>query len=554
MKPVLYFLIIISIIIPSLVFGDGVTAIRVYFDTPDIRQACYDLNLRPLTEDIGIYGDFIVSDKDIDFLESMQARYEILPEHLLPVITEIAIDSIYHTYEETVFELFAYASYYPTIARVESIGVSQQEQRTIYAFKISDNVQVDEDEPVVYFDGTHHACEVMGLEICMALIDTLLENYGLDSNITYLVDSTEIWIVPLVNPDGHSAVIDSISLFWRKNGRDLNGNDTLYEYECNDWWTCYTEGVDLNRNYDWYWEYGGSPNPWSYYYRGESPGSEAENQGLTSLLERIKPLLSLSYHSYGEVIYCPWLLMGNYAPDHAALYNIAQELASSIMRENGHETYGVSFAQGKSGMASNWQYGHLGSFCYLPETVKYPDFIIPPDRYFNVIRENLNGCFYLLERAHGTQLTGIVSSPETGQPVQAEIRILEVYSDILDPRISNNTYGRYRWLLLPGTYTLQVLSEDFIDVTFSDINVRDNGITVFDVDLYTYVVGDVNGDRELNGNDVTFLIIYFKGFGSPPEPLLAGDANGNCRLTGSDVSYLVAYFKGGPPPIYGDCW
>jgi carboxypeptidase T len=553
-KLAFYFLVIISVFLPARSFGDEVITVRVYFDTPEIRQACYELNLKPLAENFGYYGDFIVSDDEIKLLQSTKARFEILSEKFLPVITEIAIDSIYHTYEETVSELFAYASYYPAIAYVESIGISQQEQKAIYAFKISDNVYIDEDEPVVYFDGTHHACEVMGLEICMALIDTLLENYGLDSNIIYIIDNTEIWLVPLVNPDGHSAVIDSISLFWRKNGRDLNGNDTLYEYECNDWWTCYTEGIDLNRNYDWYWEYGGSSEPWSYYYRGESPGSEAENQALTSLLERIKPLLSLSYHSYGEVIYFPWLWMGNYAPDHDAIYSIAQGLASSIMKENGQDTYGVSFADGRSGMASNWQYGHLGSFCYMPETVKYPDFIIPPERYRNVVSENLNGCFYFLQRAHGPQLTGIVSSPETSQPVRAEIRIVEIYSDILDPRFSDTAYGRYNWLLLPGIYTLQVLSEDFIDVTFSDITVRDSNTTVFDVYLYTYVVGDANGDGEVNGSDVTFLVMYFKGFGSPPEPLLAGDANGNCHLTGSDVTYLVAYFKGGPPPIYGDCW
>ena len=124
---------------------------------------------------------------------------------------EPKLDPEYHTYQEMLDELSALEAAHPQIAMIESIGVSTQEGRGIWAFKISDNVGQNEDEPAIMYNGVHHACEVLGLEICMRLINDLLSDYGADPDVTYWVDNTEIWFVPMVNPDGHSAVMDSIS-------------------------------------------------------------------------------------------------------------------------------------------------------------------------------------------------------------------------------------------------------------------------------------------------------------------------------------------------------
>jgi hypothetical protein len=72
--------------------------------------------------------------------------------------------------------------------------------------------------------------------------------------------------------------------------------------------------------------------------------------------------------------------------------------------------------------------------------------------------------------------------------------------------------------------------------------------------ILRFFPGDANNSGEVNGLDVVFLVNYFKGFGSPPEPFLAGDANGNCVVNGMDVIYLVNYLKGiGPAPVAGQC-
>jgi carboxypeptidase T len=542
--------------IPIAFQSDSSLAVRIYFDTPEIRQLCEDSKFEPLIEAMGQHGDYLVKSKDIIMLNLHGARYEMISGYIprnRATISSTEVDSIYHTYNEMVTQLFARAASYPSIARVESIGVTQQEHRIMYAFKISDNVAANEDEPVVYFDGAHHACEVIGMEICLALIDTLLTNYGVIPNITNIINSNEIWIVPLVNPDGHSAVMNDISHYYRKNGRDLNGNGILYEYSCNTWWDCSTEGIDLNRNYDWYWNSGGLPDPWSYYYRGASAGSEFENQAITGLLTRVRPQLAISYHSYGELVYYPWAMGVEYAGDNDAIVDVAENIGSLIMKENGSFPYDVYINDGQSGMNINWLYGRLGTFSYTIETVAYPDFIIPAARYHNVVSQNLKGCFALLQRAQGTQLTGIVTSAETGQPLHAEIRILEVYSNRVNPRMTDASSGRYRWLLLPGEYTIQVIADSFPSFTYSNIVVGSNGPTTFNICLHSFLSGDANNDSIVSGADVTYLVRYFKGFGPPPVPYLAGDANGSCAVGGSDVTALVYYFRGGTTPRYGDC-
>ena len=92
----------------------------------------------------------------------------------------------------------------------------------IWAVKISDNVHVEEDEPAVLYNGVHHAEEVLGLEICMSMINELLSQYGSDGQKTWWVDNIEIWFVPLLNPEGHKVVTDGLDITYRKNKRDNN--------------------------------------------------------------------------------------------------------------------------------------------------------------------------------------------------------------------------------------------------------------------------------------------------------------------------------------------
>ena len=70
--------------------------------------------------------------------------------------------------------------------------------------------------------------------------------------------------------------------------------------------------------------------------------------------------------------------------------------------------------------------------------------------------------------------------------------------------------------------------------------------------------GDANGDWQVIGSDVTFLVNFFRGLVTPPIEVdgyyPGADANGDCLNIGSDVTYMVSYFRGGPLPVDGNCF
>ena len=117
----------------------------------------------------------------------------------------------------------AVAAAHPDIVQRFSIGKSYQ-GREMWAAKISDNVTVDENEPEVLFDGGTHSDEHMGVEMTLHILHWLVDGYGKDPRITNIVDTREIWIVFMVNPDGAEYDISGGKFhFWRKNRQPTPG-------------------------------------------------------------------------------------------------------------------------------------------------------------------------------------------------------------------------------------------------------------------------------------------------------------------------------------------
>ncbi|MFO7878749.1 MAG: PKD domain-containing protein, partial [Bacteroidales bacterium] len=121
-----------------------------------------------------------------------------------------------------------FAASYPSLCRVDSIGVSENGV-PIKSLVISDNVNTDEDEPEFWWSGTMHGDETTGYVLLLRMADYLLSNYGTDTQVTNLVDEIEIYINPLANPDGTfngSPGLDDVSSSIRANanGIDLNRN------------------------------------------------------------------------------------------------------------------------------------------------------------------------------------------------------------------------------------------------------------------------------------------------------------------------------------------
>lgn len=229
----------------------------------------------------------------------------------------------YHTYDEAAAEMASYAALYPSIAALDTIGLSV-EGRPVLAMKISDNVAVEEGEPEVLVVGCHHARELMSVEIPLYLMRRLLDGYGLDPVLTALVNERQIWIVPVLNPDGLVYVQDNSGgqsdTWWRKNRRD-NGDGTF--------------GVDLNRNYAFEWGYddvGSSPTTGSDVYRGTGPFSEPETAALRDLMTTHAFRITASFHSYGQLFLWPW----GYQPADTPDQTLFQAFGDSVSVQNGY--------------------------------------------------------------------------------------------------------------------------------------------------------------------------------------------------------------------------
>jgi carboxypeptidase T len=398
-----------------------------------------------------------------------------------------ALDDRYHTMNEVRSELKAVAAAHPEITVLDTLGYGEIEGYPIWSLKISDNPGVNEDEPAVLYNGVHHAEEVMGLEVCMWMIDELTSGYGVVDSVTAWIDETEIWFVPLLNPEGHELVLNGTSLLWRKNKAD---NDESGEFELEN------DGVDLNNNYDWNWEEGGGPEPGNEYYRGPEAFSEVESRLIRDLTLSEKFVFSLNYHtpnsSVGYYIYYPWYwTYVGFSPDHYTIYDIAQNLAARTLRED-DVPFTTQYGYAHAGKARNWQYGAVGTIAYTNEILSqesHPE----GERLDGICQRQATGAYYLLDRAKGPGITGHVTDIATGEPIVAEVKVIENSSEQLLPRTTDPVYGRYWRMLTPETYTVEFSADGYLGYTVPVVVGDRAALTVLDAALWPESSGVEDG-------------------------------------------------------------
>jgi carboxypeptidase T len=299
----------------------------------------------------------------------------------------------YHTYAETAADVAAVAAAKPAIVSRFSIGKSYQ-GREIWAVKISDNVAVDENEPEVLYDGGHHADEHMGHEMTLKILHWLADGYGTDARITQIVNTREIWIVFMVNPDGVEYDIAGRKFhYWRKNRQPTPGSVYV--------------GTDLNRNYDYRWGGGGrtSTNPQAITYRGPKAFSAPETRAMRDFLAsryvngRQQIRTHITFHEAGRLVMWPYGYTLTDLPadmtrdDQVALVKIGRAMGAS----NGYRPQQASDLYITSGTTRDFAYGKYRIFSYTFEmSVRdYPD----DSLIASETGRNKEAVLYLAERA-----------------------------------------------------------------------------------------------------------------------------------------------------------
>lgn len=343
----------------------------------------------------GYFAHVAADQATLDLLRGSPLRWKVLIDDLQ---THYAYPDkttnfgIYHTYSESAAFVDSLRLLYPqVISQKWSLGQSH-EGRNIWCFRVSDNPDLDEDEPEILIDGMHHAREIMASEFGIMFAEYLASNYGTDPEVTWLLDNRELYLVPIVNPDGvvyNEATDPAGGGMWRKNRRPISVS---------------TYGVDLNRNYPYQWGYddsGSSPTPSSDLYRGPFAGSEPEVQAMMALINGHAFATHNTVHTYSNLTLYPWGYETVPTPDDAVFDHMAAQMVSLngyTPGQPGEVLYEVN------GGAFDWAYGaqteHAKIFSFSNEIGGAGDGFWPlEERRGALFQENLWPNLYLMRVA-----------------------------------------------------------------------------------------------------------------------------------------------------------
>ena len=410
MKKIIYITIFLTLMFSI----ETYKLIKVYNPTTEVMYQLNSLGaeIDHATYKKGEYIEFAASSRFVDRISYLDIEFEIIHEDLQSFY-ESRLYSIesrdfdygsmggYYTHEEINEHLQEISEDYPTlVSSLQVIGQSL-EGRDIYAIKLSDNPNVDENEPEVLYTGLHHAREPMSYMNLFYYMYWLLDNYDSDDLASGILDNRELWFIPCLNPDGlvyNQEYAPNGGGMQRKNHRETCSNNNNQ----NNW-----DGIDLNRNYGFMWGYddqGSSPDPCNQTYRGPSSFSEPETRAIRDFVLEHDFLAAFNYHSYGNLLihpygYIPGLLPPE--PDLSTFREYGNEMTkyNNYLMGTGIETVGYTV----NGEADDWFYGEEDIFAYTPEVGNSNDGFWPAsDRILPLAEENLypNQFLSLIVGAH----------------------------------------------------------------------------------------------------------------------------------------------------------
>ncbi len=418
-------IIVIIFILSSSLFPQNYKKVKIYLN--DLNSIAR-LNSTNLEIDHAHYNrdnsiDVFLNETQFAKLENSSFRYEILindwykyyaerqklsnfdrESSLIKTAEQYGVTSFdfgsmggYYTWDEVVQKLDDMHTAYPNIiTEKDSIGHSV-ENVPIYAVKISDNPNIDEDEPEVLYTALHHAREPESMMQMIYFMYYLLENYGIDDEVTYLVNNREFYFIPVVNVDGYKYNEETNPNgggMWRKNKRD-NDDDGVFNPD--------NDGVDLNRNYGYKWAYddeGSSGRPESSTYRGISAFSEPETETVRQFCIAHDFKLALNYHTYSNLLITPW----GYIPEETPDSLFYRDIASDMTQYNNY-TWGFSsdIIYAVNGDSDDWFYGEQTEknkiFAMTPEVGS--SFWPSEDQIIPLAEENIYPNLYLAWVAGG---------------------------------------------------------------------------------------------------------------------------------------------------------
>jgi carboxypeptidase T len=326
------------------------------------------------------------SEAQLERLERMGYEVEQLQStdaYLSSFATADAVTG-YHSAETLEQDLRQLAERRPEIAQLVEIGRSV-ENRPIWALRTGQ--RRGNTRKVLFkvlFLGCHHAREWIAVEVPYLLAAYIVDNATTDPVQEWLSQG-EIWVAPMVNPDGHEYSRTEDRL-WRKNRR--RNHDGSF-------------GVDPNRNYGYMWGTlninTSSHTPSDPTYVGPQAFSEPETRAVRNLVAQQLFVGVVTYHSYSQLILYPWGYTYKPVPDlsdRSEMVKLADDMAKLI-----HGIHGKTYKPQQSsdlyltaGDTTDWTYGEYDipsvTIELRPTNVAEGGFILPPEQIQPTWEEN----------------------------------------------------------------------------------------------------------------------------------------------------------------------
>lgn len=273
-------------------------------------------------------------------------------------------------------DLHALASARPDLARVFALPERSEGGRQVYGIEIAESVRRPDGRPTLYVDGLHHAREWPSGEMAIMFAHDLVTGFGSDPEVTRLLQSLRVVVVPVMNVDGftysRTHLYDDrdywrsyptqalgIGAYWRKNRRTLTQDHGLGHQE-----GLAGYGVDNNRNYALgFGGAGTSSNPAQLTYRGPSAFSEPETRNVGRVVLSRTVTAVMSHHTYSDLVLRPWGDTRDDAPDEPLL----KSLGDAMAEHNGYKSQKGIKLYPTTGTMSDWAYGAVGALSYTFE-------------------------------------------------------------------------------------------------------------------------------------------------------------------------------------------
>jgi hypothetical protein len=364
---------------------------------------------------VGKSYDLLLDRSDFGIVQASGLPVTVIHDDMDVVGREAALTGSYHSLNQIDSMVRAWASDYPSICQLESIGPTYQ-GRWIYGLKIASAAA--EGKPECLELGIVHAREWAGVEAVRHFTDTLLRFYDSDSGFHDFIDNHQLYVFAITNVDGYAYDHDSSGGSghnWRKNrqpygtqiGADMNRdfNGACMGDVADDWGSLAPQTQS-------------SHNPSNLLFMGGHGDWANEISALSTWFKQHTIVACVSMHTYGEIVIWPFGT-GTLTPDSTYYEDLGTRVAAQMGTLDGgtYTPEQASYLYPTNCGSDDWFYGWahtLGGFPCMSFTTELGTDFYQPTRDLDTIQNaSFRGDYYLFKQSDSVidALEGMVPRP-----------------------------------------------------------------------------------------------------------------------------------------------